>query len=63
MKKVLFAVVLLCSSAFVQGCVKRIETSGGTKIDFITGFDVGASLNGIDTVQNQRGIKPADAKN
>lgn len=34
--------------------------SGETTISFITGFDTSASLNGIDTVDNQRGIKPSN---
>lgn len=54
---VLAGLLFVCLEV-LTGCVKHIETSGGTKIDFVTGLDVGASLNGVDTVQNERGIKP-----
>lgn len=39
--------------------VKEIKTAGGTRISFITGGKVGAEANGIDTVQDMRGIKPS----
>lgn len=38
--------------------VKDIRTAGGTQISFITGADIGVSMNGTDTVDNNRGIKP-----
>ncbi len=37
--------------------VKRYQ-SGTTTIDFITGADITVGANGIDTVENNRGIKP-----
>lgn len=54
-------VVILLSQ---QGCVPLITgikeyKSGDTKISFISGFDVSAAANGIDTVDNNRGIKPS----
>lgn len=55
------AIVLLLTQS---GCVPLITgikeyKSGDTKISFISGFDVSAAANGIDTVDNQRGIKPS----
>ena len=53
--------ILLCAYLVFGtiGCVKRYHSGPqGTTIDFATGFDVGAQLNGIDTVQDSRGIKP-----
>lgn len=47
-----------CILNLLSGCVKRIHTAGGTDIEFATGFDVGASANAVDTVDNNRGIKP-----
>jgi hypothetical protein len=49
------AIILVCC---LTGCVKHIETPGGTKIDFVTGFDFGAGFNGVDKVDNKRGINP-----
>ena len=61
----LFVVLLLLCLLYLQGCVpmitgiKTIDTSGdGTRIDFITGLDVGAQANGIDRVEDLRGIAP-----
>jgi hypothetical protein len=59
MKKIISAVI---SIVFLSGCavpallgVKSYQ-SGETKIDFITGVDFGFGMNGIDTVNNNRGI-------
>lgn len=53
---------LVCAAT--QGCavpallgVKSYQ-SGDTKIEFITGVDFGIGMNGIDQVQNSRGIAP-----
>lgn len=48
---------------FGSGCgalmgFKEIETAGGTKISFITGADFRIGANGLDTVDNNTGIKP-----
>ena len=51
------AVLVLTST----GCVKRIKTAGGTEIDFVTGADISFGLNGVDTVNNNRGIKPGSS--
>lgn len=55
-------VAVLCSA--LQGCavpallgVKSYQ-SGDTRIEFITGADIGFSMNGIDQVNNSRGIAP-----
>jgi hypothetical protein len=59
MKKIILTVI---SVSFLSGCavpallgVKSYQ-SGDTRIDFITGMDVGIGMNGIDTVNNNRGI-------
>jgi hypothetical protein len=52
---VIAAIILSCLT--MEGCIKRFK-SGDTEIDFATGFDVGASANAVDTVDNNRGIKP-----
>ena len=59
MKKINLTVVCVC---LLSGCavpallgVKSYQ-SGDTKIDFITGMDFGIGMNGIDTVNNNRGI-------
>jgi hypothetical protein len=59
MKKIILTVVCVC---LLSGCavpailgVKSYQ-SGDTKIDFITGVDFGFGMNGIDTVNNNRGI-------
>lgn len=58
---VLFAVGAVC----LTGCVPAVlgiksyeSTETGTRIDFITGLDVGAQANGIDRVDDNRGIAP-----
>lgn len=51
---------ILVLSLLLNGCVKSIETSGGTKINFITGWDLHAGMNGVDRVEDQRGIKPTE---
>ena len=48
----------------LTGCVPLITgikeyKSGDTKISFISGFDVSAAANGVDTVDNNRGIRPS----
>lgn len=64
MKKVLAVAVLLIGASMIQGCavpallgVKSYQ-SGDTKIEFITGVDFGFGMNGVDQVQNSRGIAP-----
>lgn len=54
--------LLAFACASLQGCavpallgVKSYQ-SGDTKIDFITGVDFGFGMNGVDTVNNNRGI-------
>ena len=56
------AAAVICSA--LSGCavpallgVKSYQ-SGDTRIEFITGVDFGIGMNGIDQVQNSRGIKP-----
>ena len=58
---------------YLSGCaalagVKSYESgtdAGGkeySRIEFISGLDLGVSANGIDTVEDKRGIKPSAAK-
>ncbi len=54
---------LMLSALTFAGCVPAIlgvkrYQSGTTTIDFITGADITVGANGIDTVENNRGIKP-----
>ena len=49
----------------IMGCVPLITgvksyKSGDTEIDFITGLDLGAEVNGIDRVEDKRGIAPRE---
>lgn len=54
------AIHLLCACVPVLTGLKQIKTNkdGSSEYNFITGLDVGASLNGVDTVNNNRGINP-----
>jgi uncharacterized protein YceK len=64
MKVYFVAQVLLAFTCiyFLSGCASIIGIkeyqSGDTRISFVTGYDVGAAFNGVDTVDNNRGIKP-----
>lgn len=60
--KMLFALgVMFCCT----GCasmllgLKSYETKE-SRTEFITGYDFGIGVNGVDTVKNERGIKPND---
>lgn len=51
-------------ATFATGCagpmllgIKSYE-SGDTKINFLTGADFSFGINGVDTVNNQRGVQP-----
>lgn len=48
-----------CAGPALLG-VKSYTGSDGSRVEFITGADFGLSLNGIDTVENVRGIKPEE---
>lgn len=65
MRIVVLAVVV---AIMLSGCaipallgVKSYQ-SGDTRIEFITGVDVGLGMNGIDAVNNTRGITPSEAR-
>ena len=53
------ALVVSCSSGCVPAVlgIKRIQ-SGDTTVEFITGADVTVGANGVDSVNNNRGIDP-----
>lgn len=56
-------IVLVAVSMSITGCmammgIKEIQTAGGTRISGITGLDFSAGVNGVDTVQDKRGIAP-----
>lgn len=60
--RILMLLCLMIGAVLLTGCgvltgIKRIQ-SGDTTIEFATGIDFSASANGIDTVNNQRGIRP-----
>ena len=50
-----------CAGPLLLG-VKEYQGSDGSRVKFITGADLGLSLNGIDTVENVRGINPEDKR-
>lgn len=47
-----------CAAPLLLG-VKEITTAGGTQVKFITGGDFRIGANGVDTVEDNRGIKPS----
>jgi hypothetical protein len=58
-------ILLTLFTTFLTGCavplllgVKEVRTAGGTEVKFITGGDFRIGANGIDTVEDNRGIKP-----
>lgn len=62
-----FGVLLMVAAALVvascSGCVPAVLgikkiVSGDTTVEFITGADVTVGMNGVDTVDNTRGIAP-----
>lgn len=60
MKLLLASVVLCfsCTACFPLFLGTKSIRKGDFAVDFITGADVGFSVNGIDTVNDNRGIKP-----
>lgn len=50
-----------CAGPLLLG-VKEYQGSDGSVTKFMTGADFGISLNGIDTVENVRGIRPEDER-
>ena len=48
-----------CAVPLLTG-VKNIKTAGGTEISFITGADFRLGANGIDTVDERRGISSVE---
>lgn len=59
-------ILVLCGLLVLQGCAVPLLTgvktykSGDTEITFITGADFHLGANGIDRVEDKRGIKPSD---
>lgn len=56
-------IVMVVLSMSITGCmammgIKEIQTAGGTRISGITGLDFSAGVNGVDTVNDKRGISP-----
>lgn len=62
--KILIALCLGITVVCASGCfslvtgIKSYKGSDGSEIQFVTGFDIGATANGTDTVNNTRGINP-----
>ena len=62
---IIFIVLFGVGAACLSGCIPAVlgvksyeSTEQGTRIDFITGLDLGAQVNGIDRVDDNRGIAP-----
>lgn len=61
-------VLFFCCVFSLSGCVpailgvKEIKTAGGTHISFITGAGASVSANGLDTINDNRGIKPSEGR-
>lgn len=53
-------VMLMCQSCLAPALlgVKSVKTAGGTEVNFITGADFRIGANGIDKVEEKRGIEP-----
>lgn len=63
-KVVLVAIASCALGIMLTGCavpallgVKTYQ-SGDTRVEFITGVDFGFGMNGVDNVNNNRGISP-----
>lgn len=54
----LFLIISLEACAFPLLLGVKSYQSGDTKIDFITGGDFTMGANGVDTINNTRGIAP-----
>lgn len=52
------ALLSLSSCAFPLLLGVKSYQSGDTRIDFITGADITMGANGVDTINNNRGIVP-----
>lgn len=55
---VCLALLSLSSCAFPLLLGVKSYQSGDTRIDFITGADITMGANGVDTINNNRGIVP-----
>ena len=53
---IIFSAIVCAAAYFTSGCVKHVEL-WGMKADF-SGIDLSVGINGIDTVDNRRGIAP-----
>lgn len=61
MKTILCLTLLsLSSCAFPLLLGVKSYQSGETRIDFITGADLTVGANGVDTINNNRGIVPGN---
>ena len=60
--------VILMFLLFLQGCIplvtglKQYKGSDGSEMNFITGADITFGANGLDSVDNNRGIAPEKYK-
>ena len=53
-------IMYLCGCSTLLGIKSYESTKDGSKVEFITGYDFGLQANGIDTVEDRRGIKPSE---
>ncbi len=62
-----WGIILVLALINTTGCIplvtgiKEYKTSGGTTVSFITGADFKVGANGVDSVDDNRGIKPNGA--
>jgi len=60
MKTALFCFLFLAASGCAGPLLAGVKSyqSGDTRIEFITGADFTVGANGVDSVNNNRGIRP-----
>jgi len=60
MKTIFFCLLLLATSGCAGPLLLGLKSyqSGDTRIEFITGADFTVGANGVDSVNNNRGIRP-----
>jgi len=57
--EILRIIGLIATASIMTGCMRSID-AWGLKVDFAEGMDVHAGINGIDNVDDRRGINPRD---
>jgi len=57
--EILRIIGLIATASLMTGCMRSID-AWGLKVDFAEGMDLHAGFNGIDNVDDRRGINPKD---